>query len=300
MINMNYLLQLQQQDSITVADALNCAQQLIEKYLPMLRKVMQIRAQNPLQVDEPAFRAAKIVQSSVPQLYEMLEKLDNAIKTLEVALARGQHAKPDELHQLEIQIRDKLIKMLTAAVHHCETIYAQQSSSFAMILQDLSLLLEIIRSKLGLSGIQHLANSTSDMVIMDEPQDVPEIVLQANEKLVFIRIFHREMASLSTRKEGLQWIKPLLDSVKYAEKHGLAVYEHEADVVKSLKGDAYGYVTLKIKIEQDISSQRPTKVDQALGCRLLTIAHVEMDNMVKLTHHSVEYWIRDGMLHKIQ
>jgi hypothetical protein len=300
MINMNYLLQLQQQDSITVADALNSSQLIIEKYLPMLRNVMQIRAKAPVSEDEPTFRGAQVAQSSVPQLYEMLDKLDQAILTLEAALARTSHSKPEELHQLETQISEKLIKMLTAAVTHCETIYAQRSNSFAMILQDLSLLLEILRSKLGVTGLQHLERSSSDDVVMDNPEDVPDLTLAADEKMVYVRIFHREMPNLSARRSGLQWVKPLLDSVKHAEKHGFAVYEHEADVVKSLKGDTYGYVSLKIKTAQDISQQRPAKIDQALGCRLLTIANVDLDNMVKLTHQSVEYWIREGQLHKVQ
>lgn len=300
MINMNYLLQLQQQESITVAEALNTSQQVVESYLPMLRNVMQIRAQAPVTEDEPTFRSAKNAQSSVPQLFEMLDKLDKAIVTLEEVLAKAAQAKPDEMHHLEEQIAEKLLKMLAAAVSHCEIIYAQRSNSFAMILQDLSLLLEIVRSKLGTTGLHHIKHDTLDTVVIDEPKDTPDIIVADDEKMVYVRIFHREMTNLSGKKGGLQWIKPLLDSVKYSEKHGLAVYEHESDVLKSLKGEAYGYVTLKIKNTQDISHQRPPKVDQAIGCRLLTIANVDLDEMIKLTHQSIEYWIRDGMLHKIQ
>jgi hypothetical protein len=87
--------------------------------------------------------------------------------------------------------------------------------------------------------------------------------------------------------------------VRTAEKHGLGVYEHEADVIRSLKGNTYGYVTLRVKNTQDISSQRPAKVDAAIGCRLLTLDKIDISQMIKLTHQSVEYWIKDGTLHKI-
>lgn len=296
---MNYLSALQQQESITVADSLNTTQQVIAKYLPMLRKILEIQSQLPVHDDEPAFRGAAIAKSAVPQLYEMLEKLHHAIVNLEMVLARAQAKQMEapELLQLEQQISDKLIKMLSAAVKHCEAIYAQRSNTFAMILQDLQLLLAIIHSKIRITGQSNLDHSNDEVII--ERKHSSNIAVAADEKLVFVRVFYREMVELSAEATNLQWVKPLLESVKQAEKHGMAIYENETDALKSLKGEAYGYVTLKIKKSQDISEQRPAKSDPVIGCRLVTIANVDLSNMVKLTHQAVEYLIQDGMLHKL-
>lgn len=297
---MSYIYELQDQDTITIAEALNASQQLVEKYLPMLRRVMQIRASAPVSEDEQTFRGAQMSRSAVPQLYEMLEKLGKAVSTLQDVLIRADQLEPEEEAKLDAQVIEKLLKMLAAAVKHCSDIYSERSSTFAMILKDLILLNDIVCSKLTVPNQEPTHRDAEDSIITDGLADTPELVVGADEKLVYVRVFYRKMATLSTGKGHLQWLKPLLDSVKHAEKHGFAVYEHEEDVVRSLKGEAYGYVTLKIKITQDISAQRPSKVDPALGCRLLTITGVDIGNMVKLTHQSVTYRICDGVLHKTQ
>ncbi|NNM59061.1 MAG: hypothetical protein HKM04_04535 [Legionellales bacterium] len=296
---MSYIHELQEQDTITLAEALNASQQLVEKYLPMLHRVMQIRATTPVSEDEQTFRSAQSSKSAVPQLYEMLERFGQAVSNLQAVLIRADQLAAEEEQRLDAQIYEKLLNMLDAAVQHCNNIYAEHSTTFAMILKELVLLNDTLHLKLKVGNWGVVEADSGDSVVTNNPENTPELVVNSDEKLVFVRVFYRKMATLNSGKGHLHWLKPLLDSVKHAEKHGFAVYEHEADAIKSLKGDAYGYVTLKIKSTQDISAQRPSKVDPVLGCRLLTIADVDIDDMVKLTHQSVTYRICDGVLHKV-
>lgn len=294
---MNYLSELQQQDSITLAEALNIVQQYIQRYLPVLQNVMHIRARAPVMDDEPTFRGAATHQAAVPQMCNILQKLAEHVSTMEHTLEEISAQVP-AADNVEIKLREKLLQLMAAAVKKCEEVYANKAPSFAMVLHDLTVLNHLLQEKLVVNHKQ--ASGSDTTIIIDRPADVPEIVLAEDEKLVYIRLFHREMAVLQTGKGNLNWIKPLLDSAKHSEKHGLAVYESDDDVRRSLKGDAYGYITAKIKNSQDISHLRPVKSDPALGCRLLTIGNLELSNMLKLTHHAVEYWIRDGMLHKVE
>jgi hypothetical protein len=295
---MNYLSELQQQDSIALAEALNIVQQYIQRYLPVLQNVMQIRTRAPVTEDEPTFRGAASHQAAVPQLCNILQKLAEHVSTMEQVLA--QMSMQERLSDnTEAKLKEKLLQLMSAAVKKCEEVYANKAPSFAMILHDLTLLNHLLQEKLIISH-KHISSASDTAIIIDGPADVPEVVVEADEKLVYIRLFHREMSVLQTGKGSLNWIKPLLDSAKQSEKHGLAVYESEDEVRRSLKGDAYGYITAKIKHGQDISHLRPVKSDPAQGCRLLTIGNIELTNMLKLTHHAVEYWIRDGMLHKTE
>ena len=75
--------------------------------------------------------------------------------------------------------------------------------------------------------------------------------MESDEKYVYVRIFHRQMPTLTTGLGDFAWVKPLLDSVCHAEKHGFGVYANESDVIKSLKDEHYGYVKLKIKEKQN-------------------------------------------------
>jgi hypothetical protein len=201
--------------------------------------------------------------------------------------------------QQEEGLAQQLVTALSEAAQQCEVIYAGKAASFAMIMHDLQLLSQILKEKFA-HQYQHIATHSPDVLVFDEPASTPDIQVGENEKLVYVRIFHKDMATLADKQSNLNWIKPLLESVRSAEKHGLGVYEQEDDVQRSLKGEAYGYVTIKIDKAQDITHQRPAKMDPAIGCRLLTLSNVELSQMVKLTHQAVEYWIRDGMLHKIR
>jgi hypothetical protein len=295
---MNYLTELQRQDNIALAEAVNTAQQLVQRYLPVLQNVIQIRARVPVHDDEPKFRGAVAHQTSVPQLYAALNHLHEQISALETELSKLNLSDIDH-KKLEQALAERLLTELNNAAQKCELVYAGKSASFAMIVHDLQLLSQILREKFSHQYTQSAQNNADNSVIIDDLAATPEVILDDDEKLAYVRIVHRDMATLNEGKNNVSWIRPLLDSVKSAEKHGFAVYEHEADVMRSLKGETYGYVTLKVKGAQDITHQRPAKVDAAIGCRLLTLDKVDLNQMIKLTHQSVEYWIKDGMLHKI-
>ena len=194
----------------------------------------------------------------------------------------------DEYQKMLLSALDKYIK----AVKH---IYQGKATSFASVLND-ALALQNLLEHYFLNPSQATEANTPTTETLS--QTVSNHQLNNNSKYVYVRIFHRLMPTLATPNANFSWIKSLLDSVTHAEKHGFGVYAEEEDVVKSLKDDQYGYITLQINEEQDITAQRPEKICPIVGCPLLTITNINLDNILRLTHNQVNYNIKDGILHR--
>lgn len=193
------------------------------------------------------------------------------------------------------RLNKRLIEALEQAIGRCEQAYANKAMPFAVVLTDLRLLHSQLQSKLNIEA----EDEEGLLSIQDAGSDSGQnIALKADEKLVYVRVFHKDMHNFTTPKAPLGWLRSLLDSIKTAEKHGLGVYADEESVRRSIRGHSDGYATLRITQQQDITNKRAPKIDPALGCPLLTITPVEMENFVKFTYEGVDYPFKDGLMRR--
>ncbi|MBB72290.1 MAG: hypothetical protein CMF50_07820 [Legionellales bacterium] len=188
------------------------------------------------------------------------------------------------------KVNRKLIQFLDEAIQGCEQAYEGHSRSFAVILSDLEKLRMICGEKLSLSeGVPAKATTERTAVNLATQAEL-------EKQTVYVRLFHKDMTTLNSPNPATGWIKPLFESIKLAEKHGLAIYEDEDNARKSLKDDRYGYVEVTIMPEQDITDKRPPKQDTAQGCTLLTVENIQVDQMKRFHHQGVDYPIIGGVL----
>ena len=185
------------------------------------------------------------------------------------------------------QLNRELQDVLLHAIERCHHAYEGQAKSFAVILHDLEKLLLQFQRKLDMSE--------SNVAKLQEQQVLEK---DAAEKIVYVRLFHKLMPTLTEEKSSLVWVRSLLESIKTAEKHGLAVYANEDNVKRSLKSDKYGYATLKISHDQDTTDRHAPKIDVESNCPLLTIKAISLDNILKLTYAGKDYLIKDGVIHR--
>lgn len=190
------------------------------------------------------------------------------------------------------QLNQAIVEALTNAIVQCHKIYEGQSKSFAVILHDLEKLLIQCQHKLGFGD----HNESIHQVERQEEKFKQNIIDE--EKLVYVRLFHKQMPTLAEEKASLVWIKSLLESIKMTEKHGLAVYDSEENVKRSLKNENYAYATLRIASKQDVTDQHAIKLDTELNCPLLTIKEVTLDNLLKLTYADKDYMIKNGVIRR--
>ncbi len=187
------------------------------------------------------------------------------------------------------KVNQHIIRVLRKTVVQLEAAYKGKARSFAVILNEFDALVKQLNEKLDLHS--SVKGEAGHHVSQDSKKKV-------KEKKVYVRIFHRNMDTLLSPTASLNWMRPLLESVKHAEKHGLAVYANEDDIKRSLKGSGYGYLTIKISEEQDISSQRPQRYDNVLNCPLLVITDVTTDNFVKFSYDDIDFPIKNGILYR--
>lgn len=193
----------------------------------------------------------------------------------------------------DIKLNQTLLKVVDKAIQRCVIAYEGKAKSFAVVLNDLEMLAAQLQTKL-ISDKNIQSSLGSEEKTASARQECE--IANSNKMYVYVRLFHKEMPSLLSPGASKAWIKPLLESIKNAEKHGLAIYANEQDVQKSLKGEGYGYATLIIDENQDVSSKRSPKIDPILHCPLLTILPVELKALLKFTYSSRDYFIKDGLL----
>lgn len=192
-------------------------------------------------------------------------------------------------------LNKRLIAVLDKAVSSCERAYADKAKSFAVILTDLQMILTQLQNKMNFDEEE---DSYQAPAHTKEGEVKRSGDLEGDEKLVYVRVFHKDMPQLLVPKSSLTWMQSLLNSIKTAEKHGLAVYAHEEEVIASIRGAGYGYATLRIHESQDITNKRPPKTDPNIGCSLLTITPVEIDCFTKFTYVGVDYPFKDGVMRR--
>lgn len=192
-------------------------------------------------------------------------------------------------------LNKRLVAALDKAVSSCERAYADKAKSFAVILTDLQMILTQLQNKMNFDEDE---TSYQPPVRQKEGGVKKSGELGDEEKLVYVRVFHKDMPQLLVPKSSLTWMQSLLNSIKTAEKHGLAVYAHEEEVIASIRGAGYGYATLRIHESQDITGKREPRTDPNIGCPLLTITPVEMDCFTKFTYVGVDYPFKEGVMRR--
>jgi len=116
-----------------------------------------------------------------------------------------------------------------------------------------------------------------------------------DEKIVYFRLFHRDMNRLDAgRPQALPWLKSLLEGIHTCEKRGIAVYGNEDEARRSTRNQNYCYVGVKIKVADDVTAKRSPKTCAILGCPLLVIADTDDIELFKLHYNSQNFPIVEG------
>ena len=187
----------------------------------------------------------------------------------------------------DASVNQQLLKIMDSAISAVEQAYEGKAKSFAVILNELQMLQDQFKEKLTFEESTAGGGRSKAKI---------EKAVIRETKQVFVRLFHRDMPSLTIARASKAWIKPLLESVLNGEKHGLAIYQREQDVKASLTGENDGYATLVIAPEQDITTQRSPKYDQKLGCPLLTIEGIRLEHIGCFTYKGKAYPINGGVM----
>ncbi len=121
--------------------------------------------------------------------------------------------------------------------------------------------------------------------------------LTENEKYAFVRIYHRNMDKFMDQNWQHSWFRPLLESVKHAERHGLAAYEKEEDAILATRAAQYAYITVKINKNQDITQTRPKRIDAETGAQLIVMDKIDDSNIVSFNYQGHSFQIKNGILY---
>lgn len=120
--------------------------------------------------------------------------------------------------------------------------------------------------------------------------------LEADEKYVYVRLYHRNMEKFLDPIWQDNWLRPLLESVKNAQRHGLAVYQNEEDAIRATKSPHYAYVTVLISKNQDVTDLRPRRLDPELQVPLLVIQSVLGKNILSFHYQGQKFVLRNGSM----
>ena len=182
-------------------------------------------------------------------------------------------------------INRKLLKMLDNAIEEMKAIKPFGFFSKQLI---------GLRRRFG-QTLQVTTDSDED-AHLNSPQKLIIPSCNDDEKLVYFRLFHREMNRLdhASRPQALNWLKPLINSINSCEKRGLAVYATEDEARRSTRNKNYCYVGVKIKKSDDVTAKRSAKKCAILGCPLLVIADLDDLQLFKLTYNDQNFPIVNG------
>lgn len=272
-------------EKVTTAQGIDVLKRTLERYIAVLEKIIDIKVQNPVAPAETFIRR-KAGGSSTQVLNDLLSLCANLFKDILQVEKNLQHMPTGK--EDSPTLNQQLVSLLDNTISECQRIYSGQAQTFAILLNDLTTMTQMLRQKM----IFEESTSTS----WEEHHGKTSSALKEGQKLVYIRVYHRELPKLTQKKAAVSFFKPLIEMVKHAERHGLAVYDEDTFAEKSLKNDAYGYFTVCIDSTQDISHERAPKEDPALGCRLLTLSKVDPQQLQEFSHNGIHYAIVDGVI----
>lgn len=271
---LNEITRLQSHSELSTVEASEILLAWAMRHTDMLDNLLRIKAAAPQDNEQSGFRRQRPGSVSLEQLRQILQELIDAL----IVLSREQG---DNTAPLFMTIQQAEVKL--------KALYEGQSTAFAVILNELI--------ELENAVMQKFPAITKNVIA--EPIKLTTVAsAEPAVTLVYVRVFHKQLPQLIMPEADKSWLKTVLESVREAEKHGLAVYANEAEAKRSLRGENYGYVTVAITPEQDITHQRRVKQDPQLLCPILTIAPIGLEQLKKLTYAETDYIIQEGMIRK--
>lgn len=277
----------------TTGAALQAISQLCRRYIPILEKIISIK-NKPLLQGEAVFG-----RSGVHQQKTSLQELKDAASVLlqhTVDIGHQLEQKHVTTYSLEGMndpyLNYVLLNMVTEAITKMEACYAGQATSFAILLNELTRLSHELHTQLTISQdpIGEMKSiSKEEYKRHNRPQSL-------DEKMIYIRVFHRDLPKLGETADGMNCIPILLEMVKFCEKNGLAVYDDWALAERSLRNDSYGFFSACINVSQDLSLYTAPKRDRYLDCTLLTIQKIELSQLRQFKHRDKVYWVQKDKL----
>lgn len=277
----------------TTGEALQAISQLCRRYIPVLEKIITIKNKPPEQGE------AVFGRSRMPQPKASLEELKDAAAILlqhTVDIERQLEQKNMTTYALEHKddpyLNYVLLNMVTEAITKMEACYSGQATSFAILLNELMRLSHELHSQLTIS-----TDPTGEMQRFSEETYQRQTEPQSHdEKMIYIRVFHRDLPKLGETAEGMNCIPILLEMVKFCEKNGLAVYDEWSLAERSLRNDSYGFFSACIHLSQDLSAYTAPKRDRYLDCALLTVQKIELSQLRQFKHRDKVYWVQKDKL----
>lgn len=277
----------------TTGQALQAISQLCRRYIPVLEKIIVIKS-NPPKTGEAVFG-----RSGVHNPKASLQELkDTASILLQHTVDIGHQLEQKHLTTYHMDRMDDpylnyvLLNMVTEAITRMETCYAGQATSFAILLNELTRLSHALHSQLTISADPVETAQTISKQDYERHNDLQT----GDQKMIYIRVFHRDLPKLGETADGMNCIPILLEMVKFCEKNGLAVYDEWSLAERSLRNESYGFFSACINISQDLSAYAPRKRDRYLDCALLTVQKVELFQLRQFRHRNKTYWVQKDKL----
>ncbi len=277
----------------TTGEALQAIGQLCRRYIPVLEKIIAIK-NKPLEDGEAVFGRSGVQH----QKASLQELKDAASILLQHTVDIGHQLEQKNMQTYQVERMDDpylnyvLLNMVAEAITRMQACYAGQATSFAILLNELMRLSHAVHSQLVIQqdpivAVQSI--SKADYQRQNKPQS-------KDEKMVYIRVFHRELPKLGETADGMNCIPILLEMVKFCEKNGLAVYDEWALAERSLRNDSYGFFSACIQVSQDLSPYTAPKRDRYLDCALLTVQKIELSQLRQFKHRDKSYWVQKDKL----
>lgn len=286
---------LYERDTITTGEALLAITLLCRKYSHVLENIIRIKEKTP-EASGETFRKSISNVEKLQQLETLLQGTQKLMteQSRQIILTYEAGLENYDCPQLNQTIMQQLMKV----IKELHQVYAEKSRSFAVILSEFEHLNAQLTLKLDQEVIEADYVATEDNAWPDHTGRSKKQATKSIMQYAYVRLFHRNMSHLLSPHAPLQWIRPLLDSVKNPEKHGLAVYGNEEDAKRSLRNENYGYLTIYLDPSQDMTAEREPRYDPQLNCPLLAIRNISIDDFVKFSFSGHDFPIQKGVLYR--
>jgi hypothetical protein len=286
---------LYEKESITTGEALLGITLLCRKYHQVLQNIIRIKEQTP-EISGERFRKSISNLEKLQQLEKVLQGTQKLMteQSRQIILTYEAGLENYDCPQLNQTIMQQLLNV----VKELRPLYNEKSRSFTIILNEFERMNNQLTLKLDQEVIESDYVATEDNVWPEHAGSRVKQPMDLAIRYAYVRLFHRNMHHLLSPHASLQWIRPLLDSVKNAEKHGLTVYSNEEDAKRSLRNEHYGYLTIRLAPNQDITAERTPRHDPQLNCPLLAIRNISIDDFIRFSFSGHDFPIRKGVLYR--
>jgi hypothetical protein len=204
---------------------------------------------------------------------------------------------PDDLDNPQTYSGKSLLQKLDSIIGQIDEVYKKYNvTTFSVIyrkLKDISIKYSVEFAAEEFTEIEMNAGPVS---LTKGQSDLNIRKPAAGEKYIYVRLYHRYMEKFKDSVWQDNWTRPLIESVKNSERHGLAIYEHESDAMRSIRGPQYAYMTAIIKLEQDVTAARAARKDPELGVPLLVVQNINEEEIIAFSYNGETFSIRNGRI----